>query len=109
MIACRAANNPLCQFRTSQRRKFVIGAPQLERKYGLQILPLHQDPVADASGQVVRKLKRRYRRNVVNGGLVNELGVLGEVHAPDLLDRTSKVHHELAKFDNNGIPVFANS
>jgi len=80
VVACRTANNAIGEFFPTKARDLIVRAAQLERKYRLQVLSFHQDPIVDTHRENLREFERRLDCNVINVGVADQVQVVNGVH-----------------------------
>ena len=66
VIAGRGANHAALEFLGGKAGDLVVGAANLEGKYGLQVFTLQKDLVADPGGKVAGQFERRFDGHVIN-------------------------------------------
>ena len=83
VVAGRGGDDALRRVARRQARHLVVGAAELEREDGLEVLALQQQPVAEPLREERRLLQRRLDRDVVDVRVEDRLQVvdLGRGHA----------------------------
>ena len=80
MVTRRCSNHTRLSSGFTETGDFVIGAPQLEREYRLQILALDVNRVTQPATEPCRIIQRAFDRHVIDAGAQNALNIFGQEH-----------------------------